>query len=95
MRYFAVIRERGPAWDGALELDEQEAWAEHAAFMNGLVNDEFVRLGGPLGDGATVLLIVDAEDEAAIHARLAADPWTPMGLLRVTRVEPWEILLGG
>ena len=35
-----------------------------------------------------------AESEQAIEARLADDPWTPMGLLRIARVERWEILLG-
>ena len=29
---------------------------------------------------ARILLIVDAESEETIHARLAAGPWTPMGV---------------
>ncbi len=72
----------------------QEAWKEHAAFMNALVAEGFVILGGPLGNGGSVLLIVNASSAAAIHARLAADPWTPMSLLPVTAIEPWEVLLG-
>lgn len=94
MQYFAVTRERGPAWDGTRSMREQEGWAEHAAFMNALAADGFVLLGGPLGDGERILLIVDAESEGAVEARLADDPWTPMGLLRLARVEPWDILLG-
>ena len=31
----------------------------------------------------------------AVEARFAEDPWRPMGLLRTTIVEPWEILLDG
>jgi uncharacterized protein YciI len=92
--YFAVTRERGEAWDGSRSMSEQEQWAEHAAFMNALVDDGFVVLGGPVGDGARILLIVEAENEQAIHARLAADPWAPMGLLRIATIERWEILLG-
>jgi uncharacterized protein YciI len=72
----------------------QKAWKEHAAFMNALVAEGFVILGGPLGGGENVLLIVRAKSEGAIRARLAADPWTPMGLLAVTRIDPWEIKLG-
>jgi len=68
---------------------------KHAAFMNALAEDGFVVLGGPLGDGARILLIIDADSEGAIQTRLAADPWTPMGLLRIAKVERWEILLGG
>jgi uncharacterized protein YciI len=93
--YFAVTRERGAAWDPSRPMREQEGWAEHAAFMDALVDEGFVVLGGPLGEGRCVLLIVDADTEDAVHARLAADPWTPLRLLRVTRVEPWQILLVG
>ena len=75
-------------------MREQNGWDEHAAFMDALVDDGFVALGGPLGDGAEFLLIVDAESEQAVEARLADDPWTPMGLLRIARIERWEILLG-
>jgi uncharacterized protein YciI len=63
--------------------------------MNALVAEDFVVVGGPLGDGSNTLLIVDAPDEATIRARLAADPWVPMGLLMIASIEPWEILLGG
>jgi uncharacterized protein YciI len=92
--YYAVVRERGSAWDASRQMREQEAWAEHAAFMDGLADSGFVVLGGPLGDGRNTLLIVNSESEDAIHARLAADPWTPMDLLRVAKVEPWHVLLG-
>jgi hypothetical protein len=54
--------------------------------MNALADDGFVVLGGPLDDGARVLLIIDADSEGAIQTRLAADPWTPMGLLRIAKV---------
>src|SRR5688500_18210873 len=91
--YFAVRRARGPAWNAALPMRQQTLWVEHAAFMNALAADGFVVLGGPLGDGAEVLLIIDAPSEEAIRARLATDPWSSAGLLEVVRVEPWTILL--
>jgi hypothetical protein len=90
---FAVIRERGAAWDASRGMREQERWQEHAEFMDGLAADGFVVLGGPLGDGARTLLIVEAESKRTIHDRLAADPWTPMDLLRLESVERWEVLL--
>ena len=92
--HFAVKRERGPAWDDSRSLREQEQWPEHADFMEALVDDGFILLGGPVGDGVRTLLIVDAASKEAIDERLAADPWTPTGLLRIASVEPWEILLG-
>src|SRR5450759_29684 len=51
MTYFAVIRERDSGWDDSRPMHEQENWDEHASFMNALVDDGFVVLGGPLGDG--------------------------------------------
>jgi hypothetical protein len=91
--YYAVIRERGENWDARLPMRQQEQWDEHAVFMNTLVDDSFVILGGPLGDGEKILLIIAAESEQEIAARLADDPWTPLGLLRIAKIERWEILL--
>ena len=76
-------------------MREQALWPEHARFMNTLVAEGFVVLGGPLGDGEEVLLMIHADSEAGLRARLAADPWTEAGLLEVARVEPWTILLDG
>jgi len=52
-----------------------------------------VVLGGPLGDGAEVLLIMAADGEDTVRARLATDPWTVSGLLELKSVEPWTVLL--
>ena len=82
MTTFAVTRARGEGWDDSRGLREQDVWDEHARFIEALVDDGFVMLGGPLGDGLEVLLIVDADSEDEIADRLAADPWTPMELLR-------------
>jgi uncharacterized protein YciI len=63
--------------------------------MDELVEEGFIVLGGPLADERRVLLIVSAESEEAIHARLAEDPWTENGMLTTASVEPWTILLDG
>ena len=86
-------RVRGPAWNAALPMRSQALWAEHAAFMNALAAERFVILGGPVGFGEEVLLIIDAASEPALRNRLAADPWSTSGLLEVSRVEPWTVLL--
>ncbi len=75
-------------------MREQKLWTEHAAFMDSLASEGFVILGGPLGDGEErFLLIFDADSERTIETRLALDPWTKMRLLRIAKVEAWEILL--
>jgi uncharacterized protein YciI len=93
--YLAVRRVRGPAWDASRSLRGQARWDEHAAFMNALAAEGFVVLGGPLGDGAEVLLVIDADGEETVRARLALDPWTKAGLLQLKSVEPWTVLLDG
>ena len=73
MSSFLVTRERGPAWDHSRSMTDQVAWPEHAAFMNLLVDEGFVVLGGPVGEGERVLLVVSADSEAAIRRRIEAD----------------------
>ena len=92
--YYAVTEKQGANWDPSRERRRQDKWDEHAAFMDGLVEDGFVVLGGPLGDGDEVLLVVRAGGEAEIEARLAEDPWLPMEVLRIAKIEPWQIWLG-
>jgi uncharacterized protein YciI len=92
--YYLVTRARGPAWDWSRRRREQAGWDEHAAFMDALVDDGFVVLGGPVGagDGERVLHVVRAGSEAEIRARLADDPWGD-DMLATVSVEPWSAWL--
>jgi mannose-6-phosphate isomerase-like protein (cupin superfamily) len=74
-------------------MQEQPAWGEHAAFMNGLAEAGFIVLGGTLGDGQRVLHIVEADSANAVRQLFAADPWEAMCLLRTENVESWRVLL--
>jgi uncharacterized protein YciI len=97
LSFFAVIREAGPAWQAG-GIFQQPSVTEHAAFMNMLADQRFVLFGGPLAGTeqghVRVLLVVDADSEAAIHRLLAGDPWVATGQLRTASVEPWNILVG-
>ena len=63
MANFAVRLVHGPGWDSSRQIRDQAGWDEHAAFMDGLVDDGFVILGGPVGDGEQTLHVVEAADE--------------------------------
>jgi len=89
---FLLSMEHGGPWDWSKGLREQQLWDEHAAFMDALVEDGFVVLGGPL-DEKDVLLVVDADDEASVRARLGVDPWIENGMLTITAIRPWTVLL--
>ena len=95
MPYFAVTVEHDLNWDSSRGMREQDEWDAHARYMDELVDDGFIVLGGPLADGERVLMAIDAADENEIETRFDADPWRPMGLLVTVKVEPWEILLDG
>jgi hypothetical protein len=63
--------------------------------MDSLVDDGFIRLGGPLEGERDVLHIIDAPSEQAIRDRLAEDNWHRNGMLRITSIEGWTVLLDG
>ena len=93
MPHFAVRLVHGPGWDSSRHIREQDAWDEHAAFMEALADEGFILFGGPVGEDR-VMHVVVAESEGLILERLRADPWEPMGLLRNVSVERWRVLLG-
>jgi len=95
MPMFLVLLSRsGPQWDRSRPMEEQSGWPEHAAFMDGLVDEGLIVLGGPLRDEYRVAHAVEAESEDAIRATLARDPWSGTHL-RVESIEPWTIRLDG
>jgi uncharacterized protein YciI len=93
MANFAVRLVHGPGWDPSRQIRDQDGWDEHAAFMDGLVDDGFIILGGPVGDGEQSLHAVEAADENAIRVRLERDPWVVAGLLQIGTIEPWALWL--
>jgi uncharacterized protein YciI len=76
-------------------MREQDGWDEHARFMDGLVADGFVVLGGPLEGDREVLHIVEAPSKEAVRERLAEDNWERNGMLTTTSIEGWTVLLDG
>lgn len=95
MPTFAVTLVHAHNWDAQHPMREQDRWAEHAAFMDCLVEEGFIVVGGPLGDGERTLHLVDAPAEQAIRDRLGRDPWAEMGLLDVGSVMEWSLWLDG
>ena len=92
--FLLTLRQSGPEWDASRPLEEQSGWDDHAAFMDGLVDDGFIVLGGPLATERRVAHAVEAESEDAVRATLARDPWSETHLV-VEAIEPWTIRLDG
>jgi hypothetical protein len=90
--FLVVLRRSGPEYDHSKPLEEQSGWDDHAAFMDGLVDEGFIVLGGVLGDEIRTAHAVEAESEAEIRERLAQDPWSGSHLV-VDSIDPWTIRL--
>lgn len=75
-------------------MEEQSGWPAHASFMDGLVEDGIVVLGGPLADEHRVVLVVEAESEDAVRTTLARDPWSGTHL-QIDSIDRWTIRLDG
>jgi hypothetical protein len=75
-------------------MEEQPGWTAHAEFMDALVDDGFVILGGPLADEHRVVLAVESESEASVRETLGRDPWSGSHLV-IDTIDSWTIRLDG
>lgn len=90
--FHVVLRQAGPEWLPGRPLEEQTGWEAHAGYMDALVADGFIVLGGPVSDDGRVVHAVEAESEEAVRATWARDPWSETHLV-VDAIEPWTIRL--
>jgi hypothetical protein len=89
--YLVSLRRSGPEWDPSRPMEEQSGWGPHAAFMDGLVDQGFIVLGGPL-DELRVAHAIEAGSEEHVRATLGRDPWSGSHLV-IDSIEPWTIRL--
>jgi hypothetical protein len=90
---FVVISSAGPNRDRSKGTREQPFWDEHAAFIDRLVAEGFILMGGPLVDDGGSLLIVNAEDENEVREKLKNDPWRDQGILKLESIKRWQIFV--
>jgi hypothetical protein len=90
--FLVVLRRSGPEYDHSKPLEQQSGWEQHAAFMDGLVDDGFIVLGGVLADELRTAHAVEAASEEEIRERLAQDPWSGSHLV-VDSIDGWTIRL--
>lgn len=94
---FIAISSAGPNRDRSKGTREQPFWDEHAAFIDQLVAEGSIMMGGPLVDVRELptgaLLIVNAEDEKEVREKLKNDPWFEKGILKLESVTRWQIFI--
>jgi uncharacterized protein YciI len=95
MAYFLCTLLHGPAWDDSRGIRQQDGWQPHADFMDRLVEEGFIVVGGPVGAGDYTAHLIESSDRSAVRARLAEDPWARDGHLVVGVLETWRLWLDG
>ena len=90
--FHVVLLRSGPEWKRGRPLEEQSGWLDHAAFMDALVEEGFIVLGGPLRDEHRVVHVVEADSADAVRETFARDPWAGTHLV-VDSIEAWTIRL--
>jgi uncharacterized protein YciI len=94
---FLAFSSAGPNRDLSKDTRGQPFWDEHAAFIDRLVADGFILMGGPLIDEGGMpqgaLLIVNAEGENEVREKLKNDPWFTHGILKLESIKRWQIFI--
>jgi len=86
---FVVELEFGDDQEGRLAVRPA-----HREYLATLVDRGKLLVAGPYADQTGAVLVYEAEDEEELRALLAADPYTPAGVVAGTRVHEWEPGLG-
>ena len=90
---FLAISSAGLNRDFSKDTREQPFWDEHAKFIDQLVADGFILMGGPLVDEGGSLLIFSAEDENEVREKMKNDPWLKHGILKQESIKRWQIFI--
>ncbi len=90
---FVAISSAGPNRDLSKGSREQRFWDEHGVFIDALVDEGFILMGGPLVDEGGAMLIVKAEDEKEVREKMKNDPWYEHGMLKLESIKRWEIFI--
>ncbi|HEX5499448.1 MAG TPA: YciI family protein [Thermomicrobiales bacterium] len=90
---FVVASTAGPNRDRSQGTRRQPFWDDHATFIDRLVAEGRIVLAGPLEDEGGALLVVTADDEPAVRAMLAHDPWYVHGVLTLVSVKRWRLFI--
>jgi uncharacterized protein YciI len=75
---------------------EQRLFAEHARFMDDLVDRGVIVIGGPIAGDSPIdvaLLAIDADSAAQVDELFADDPWIVEDILVLKSVHAWKIWL--
>jgi uncharacterized protein len=91
-RWVVRVRRGGP-WDFTKDMRKQEGWDAHAAYMDGIFDEGFLLLAGPIEGDKETMWVVKADSREEILERMKQDPWSSNGMLTPTTIERWDIVM--
>jgi uncharacterized protein YciI len=98
MAVYAVITAKGPRWNESVGIRDQHAFAEHAAFMDDMVDCGVICFGGPIDSDDPddiALLAVQADTADDVRRSFAGDPWIIKHVFVLKSIRAWTIWLDG
>ncbi|MBW4715634.1 YciI family protein [Saccharothrix obliqua] len=66
----------------------------HREYLASLVERGKLLVSGPYTDQSGAVLVYEAADADELAGLLAADPYTPAGVVAETRVHEWQAVMG-
>jgi uncharacterized protein YciI len=81
----------GPAWALSKSRRDQTDWNAHGEFMDALVGEGVVIVGGPIDDRRAVL-VMHERDPVHLRARLTEDPWYER-VVAIEQIAEWSLWL--
>jgi hypothetical protein len=91
---FVALVKRMEAWDHSKAPQEQDGFAQHAAYMGRLEEEGIIAMAGLLQESSDVLFVFLADSEEELRARLADDPWQQDGHAGLVRLEEAQFRIG-
>ena len=88
-----MISAAGPNRDSSKDAREQPFWNEHAEFIDRLVEENFIWMGGPFPDDGGSLVFFNAESETEVREKMKNDPWQTYGILKPESIKRWQIFI--
>lgn len=76
------------------EAARDEHRPHHRAFLGGLSDGFSLVASGPYVDGSGALLLIKADSEPALAAKLGEDPFNANGLVSAVRLTEWSPVTG-
>ena len=90
---FVIFFTPGTAWIAGKTSREQPYWTEHAAFMDALLEDGIVIMGGPFADYSSIMVILVASDEGEARDLFRRDPFVVQRIFHLSSVHEWLVFL--